>query len=502
VQLVPLQRLNTIPFLGALAVCLGLTAPGMAQYRMPCTCPGDCTVPGHAPVMPLPPGQALPGQALPPGQEPTEPVPGTPPTTDEVPPAELAPEQFAALGGDTVSLAQSSLDMAPNSIGDFFGVPCTTSSFVGPTIEEAIVSFSDDTVFVANRSGGPQFIAPAPVDQFGTPVVVRGLVDPDGTGSFLAEPTGDLLNNEIPIYAIRQVYEICLPTPGAAIGRVKLADNNSPLPRDRVFFDYNYFHNTSLNGVDVNRYTPGLEKTFFDGMTSLEFRMPMAGTLDSDVVINSATGVDQTGLNGEFGDLFFGFKALLAASDHGAIAAGMGVTVPTADDVHVVLTDGTTLAVVENEAVYLSPYAAFLVTPSSRTFVQGFVQFNVDTSGNPVLLNSTGTGLVPAGRLNEQALLFLDLSIGRWIYRDLSGPPRGLAWVLEAHYTSTIEDADAFSSGLFQVGDAQQDFDILNLTLGMHAMVGRSVFTVGYGVPVTDDRGFDGELRAFVNRYF
>jgi hypothetical protein len=237
-------------------------------------------------------------------------------------------------------------------------------------------------------------------------------------------------------------------------------------------------------------------------MTSLEFRMPMAGTLDSNVVIDSVSGVDQTGLNGEFGDLFFGFKALLVASERGAIAAGLGLTVPTADDVNVVLSDGTTLAVVENEAVYLSPYAAFLLTPSSRTFIQGFMQFNVDTSGNPVLLNSAGTGLVPAGRLNDQALLFLDLSIGRWIYRDVSGPPRGLAWMIEAHYTSTIEDADAFNSGVFQVGAAQQNFDILNLTLGMHAMVGRTIFTVGYGAPVTDDRGFDGELRAFVNRYF
>jgi hypothetical protein len=230
--------------------------------------------------------------------------------------------------------------------------------------------------------------------------------------------------------------------------------------------------------------------------------MPMAGTLDSNTLIDPVSGVDQTGLNGEFGDLFFGFKALLAASERGAIAAGMGVTVPTADDVRVGLSDGTQLALVENEAVYLSPYGAFLITPSPRTFVQGFVQFNVDTNGNPVFLNSAGTGLVPAGRLNNQALLFLDLSVGQWLYRDLSGPARGLAWMIEAHYTSTIEDADSINSGLFTVGDLQQDFDILNLTLGMHAMFGRSIFTVGYGVPVTDDRGFDGELRAFVNRYF
>jgi hypothetical protein len=32
--------------------------------------------------------------------------------------------------------------------------------------------------------------------------------------------------------------------------------------------------------------------------------------------------------------------------------------------------------------------------------------------------------------------------------------------------------------------------------------VGQTIFTVGYGVPVTDEQAFDGELRAFVNRYF
>jgi hypothetical protein len=491
VKSVHLRRQPVWLWIGACAIGLAVATSAVAQYRVPrsCTCPGDCTVPGDAPVAPLPPGV-----------EPTAPTEGTPtpPTTDDVPPADLAPEQFAALGGDTISLAL-------NTIGDFIGVPCSESSLIGPSIADAIVASDDPSQLFSIDQRQLQFVAPGPVNPNGSPTAVFGVVDPTGAQgtTLVAEPTGQFLSGgSIPIYEIRPVYNVCLPTPGASIGRIKLADNNSPLPRDRVFFDYNYFHNTTLNGVNVNRYTPGLEKTFFEGITSVEFRMPMAGTLDSESVIDSVSGVDQTGLNGEFGELFFGFKALLAASDRGAIAAGMGMTVPTADDVTVVLSDGTALAVVENEAVYLSPYAAILLTPSSRTFVQAFVQFNVDTSGNPVLLNSTGTGLVPAGRLNEQALLFLDLSIGRWIYRNTSGPARGLAWMVEAHYTSTIEDADVISSGVFTVGDAQQNFDILNLTLGMHAVVGQSVFTIGYGVPVTDDRGFDGELRAFVNRYF
>ena len=368
-----------------------------------------------------------PAQPQPPGQEP----PG-----QETPTPDLAEEQFASLGGDTVSLAQSDVEAAPNSIGDFFGGGCVPAS-----------------VFLFQR-------------------------DPS------------------------EFIEVCIPTPGSSIGRVKLADNNSPLPRDRVFFDYNYFHNTSLNGIDVHRYTPGFEKTFFDGIGSFEFRMPMAGTLDNNVVIDEDTGADVTGLTGEFGDLFFGIKALLAASDRGAIAIGVGLSAPTADDVRVHLSDGTPLALVENEAIYVSPYAAFLCTPTPDSFFQGFVQFNFDASGNPVHANTVGTGLLPVGRLNEQSSLFVDLSLGHWIFRDFSARPHGLALAIEAHYSSSIQDADVITSQFFQVGDPNFNYDVLNLTVGAHALVGQTVFTVGWGFPVTDEQGFDGELRAFVNRYF
>ena len=222
------------------------------------------------------------------------------------------------------------------------------------------------------------------------------------------------------------------------------------MPRDRVFFDYNFFGNTSVNGIDINRYTPGFEKTFLDGMASFEFRMPMAGTLDSDVVIDSATGANPTAVDGEFGDLFLGFKALLAATDRCAISAGLGITLPTANDVRVNLDDGTPLALIENEAVYVSPYAAILLTPSSRVFFQGFVQLNVDANGNPLFSNRLGNGLRPEGRLNEQTSIFLDASLGHWLFRDFSRGPHGLALMLEAHYAATIQDADTIRSGVFQ----------------------------------------------------
>ncbi len=63
---------------------------------------------------------------------------------------------------------------------------------------------------------------------------------------------------------------------------MKLSENTSPIPRDRVFVNYSYFDNVPLQqgGVDVNRFVPGFEKTFFNGITSVEVRAPMASTLD------------------------------------------------------------------------------------------------------------------------------------------------------------------------------------------------------------------------------
>src|SRR5690606_3126784 len=95
------------------------------------------------------------------------------------------------------------------------------------------------------------------------------------------------------------------------IGRIKLSDNNSPLPRDRVFFDYSYFHNvpTGSRAVNVNRFTPGFEKTFLGGIGSVDIRLPLLYALDDEQIV-SGTDLDSD-YSGEFGDLGVTFKLLL-----------------------------------------------------------------------------------------------------------------------------------------------------------------------------------------------
>ena len=71
--------------------------------------------------------------------------------------------------------------------------------------------------------------------------------------------------------------------------RVKVAENNSAIPQDRILFNYNHFHNAiernrrdlvgpvvSDGQFDVDRCTFGIEKTFLDGLWSVEIRMLLA----------------------------------------------------------------------------------------------------------------------------------------------------------------------------------------------------------------------------------
>ena len=104
-----------------------------------------------------------------------------------------------------------------------------------------------------------------------------------------------------------------------------VAENNSPLPEDRIYVRYNFFSNgqqvTGLSPTvrqivpgdafgsapillqlpqtkhyDVNMYTIGAEKTFLDGLMSVEVRLPVVTSLAPSNVfsVGSITSFNQT----------------------------------------------------------------------------------------------------------------------------------------------------------------------------------------------------------------
>ncbi len=302
---------------------------------------------------------------------------------------------------------------------------------------------------------------------------------------------------------------LTIPNPGSGgggggvVGFIKISEDNSPMPRDRLIFNYDYFDNVPFTpqGIPVNRYQLGFEKTFLDGRGSLEARLPFASTLASDGVINAG------GRNTELGNLRLALKALLLRRETVNVSAGLGVYLPTADDITIRGTDGRALIKVDNSSVQLSPFFAALYTPNDRLFAQGWMGFTYDTGGNQVTVDPMMFG-GPAniGGLRGANLWQIDAQVGYWVYQSNAGFLRGVAPFVELHYNGTISNGSVLSAGngVF-IGDTIGNSDELNMTAGVTTRLGdQSTLAVAAVAPLRtgQNRSFDYQIGVRLNYFF
>src|SRR5208283_1804169 len=229
----------------------------------------------------------------------------------------------------------------------------------------------------------------------------------------------------------------------------KLAEDTSPMPQDRVFFNYDYYHNVPINpssnptinpNIGVNAYTPGFEKTFLGGMMSFEMRLPMATTMDNNVFFDGSTNTSE----GEIGDLTMALKCLLLQMDTFAFSGGLAMTVPTAKGSQYFLSSGspgfapTPFMTIANKSVHLMPFFGGLWTPNDRLFAIGYFQVDVDVNGDPVNVGTTGLG-----SFRDPTMLYLDLSLGYWIRRSDCAEEfvTGVAPIAELHMNQTLDSS-------------------------------------------------------------
>lgn len=283
--------------------------------------------------------------------------------------------------------------------------------------------------------------------------------------------------------------------PAASIRRFKISENVSPLPQDRVYFNYNHFDDAVdvANGgkTYLDRYTFGGEKTFLDGLFSFEFRLAVSDGLDSKQS-GSAAAVRGT----EFGNLQMALKSLLYSSNSCAVGGGLTLSVPTADDIEI---DG--VGSIENDIVYIAPFIGFINMPSENTFIQGFSQVDVGLGGNSVL-NGTGNEV---GVLQDLTLMYNSISAGYWLHRDNSSNAicNGLAVMSELHYTTALDDGDSIGLGGGDALSTPGSVDSLNTTLGFVVRKGLTNIRTAYSVALDgDNRLYDSELLIQVNRQF
>ena len=309
--------------------------------------------------------------------------------------------------------------------------------------------------------------------------------------------------------------------PASGIRGLKIAENNSTLPRDRLFFNYSFFHNVMMHGggdLDVNRFVFGFEKILDQGLTSIETRIPFASTLNSD---RRTDGVDLTGV--EFGNVALLLKRILARGNGYTFGAGLAMSFPTARDAYLfrndpygatnfTMPDGTVpIMHLRNEAYHLVPWLGLRLDPSPRLFMESFLEFDFGLNENRLYGHYDGpqgsNGVLPRmGEVYDETILMADVSIGYWWYRDRfkRGKLMGIVPNLELHYATALQDADVVSQpgmGLSVNGELDR-FNQLNLTAGTHFVFHRGGnITPAIVIPLLngDDRQFDYEIQVQTN---
>lgn len=318
--------------------------------------------------------------------------------------------------------------------------------------------------------------------------------------------------NAVGVPVTRTVSSTIIPPGGGR--RAKIGEQNKALPDDRVYFFYNHFENAqsardvtgALRQFPVDRYTMGFEKTLFDGVASIELRMPFSNSYN--FVADPANPAEFNASGGRPGNLTVIPKLMLLQSPETIVAGGIGIEMPTGGDVDGQIIGGTYKFA--NEALHLSPYLAFMHQSTERLFWLGFAQLDLATNGNRVIVADPFLGGGVVGKYTEQNFAFIDLAGGYSFYLNPEARFLNLlALQGEVHYGGAINRADQLNN--VRVGGPAfvamnltplaSDIQMVNVTFALTGIVAQNTFLrVGGSAPIRDlpNRFFDSEFQAAV----
>jgi hypothetical protein len=336
-------------------------------------------------------------------------------------------------------------------------------------------------------------------------------IDAGGIGEALSDVPNFIGDGAGPIGPFaRNPGAAVVPLPGEGVGFVKLAENVNLLPRDRVYFNSSYFAGARIGDGrnDVNRFMPGIEKTFADGWTSIELRTPFAATVarTQTLDVTSPSGISDA-RDIEFGNMSVIFKSVVALGDTWAWTGGMQVILPTANDVRLLARPGgPTVVRVDNQSTRLMPFTGAIWAPNDRFFSQSLLQIDTAANGNAAYLDRSGQNrLEYVGQVEYPTFMYASVAAGYWAYKSNATSLTGFAPIMELHLNQALQDFTGFGTPRYQVGSDDGMVSLVNGLVGCNFEWGtRSTLTVAYVTPLGGgvDRWFDGEVRAFWNYRF
>lgn len=428
--------------------------------------------PGYCPPAPYPyPGMPYPGVPYP--QQPTRPAPEQAPTPRPGEPPAIEPtlpeEQFAALPAASVAVGP------PPMQGDT-SFPSIRSSRITVCRPSARPSPGGGGFAGGGGFGGGQFFGGGQGGGFGGGL--GGFSGGGGFGGFGGSPPragrqagfsflGGGISGSSSSTSSNRLQCVDAPIPLRAF---KIADNESPEARDRVYYSFNYFNRVSIPGLDefdVFRNTLGLEKTLFGDNFSVGVRVPLhsvegSDDIDSDTDIGDVTGI---------------LKWVLYRDARGdLISVGLAVTVPTGED---------TFADVEEllgiHETSIQPFVGFIWQSPGMAdgswFIHGFSSVDIPFDNDDV------------------TIWFSDIGVGYFISTGGSLIPTVIP-TLEVHFNIPLDHREGFF-GLEGIAD------VVDVTAGAtFVLSSRSSLAVGAATPITGPRPFDFEAIVQLNVRF
>lgn len=308
--------------------------------------------------------------------------------------------------------------------------------------------------------------------------------------------------------------------------RLKISDNFSPIPRHRIYVQGHHFRNLFATKYQDSSYdggiagdrsvwvtTFGVELLSIDESYSVELRLPLISAPSTNNVL-SGSFIDNAGSQSSSGsdlaNLSLILKHVLDEGDDHFLSGGIGLTVPTAEDVTGNI--GDLNYSVENGTTNIVPFLSVLFRPRQNLFVQIHAQVDVPLGGDDFNYSEADTFGIPNpqagsfGTYRESILAAIDVQIARQFYAPrTTGLIRGMTGVIEFRLTQALNSSgsvvgaaaeDIFAGEEVEVDFAQDDPTptYLNFTFGVQTdFANEWHLRVGQVVPLIDNNSFTAE---------
>jgi hypothetical protein len=307
-------------------------------------------------------------------------------------------------------------------------------------------------------------------------------------------------------------------SPNLLLSRPDVANHFNAETRNRIWIDYRQFNNAVGNGRflawqnefieesrTLNLFTFGLEKRI-GKLSSLEIRVPLIYQYDSGFDAGSLSFANRRNLTRgsevEIGNILLTSKYIFARTKKYTLAAGIGTSLPTADDWKITGYD----AAIKNKSYNIISFVGAQYHPNDSTFGHLLVQADIPVNGNELQLNDQKINI------DESQIIRVGLQLGRWFYRN----ERGLyscriGGFVELDYAIAVNSADNGSladninninySNIF-ISSTKNKPDELNLAFGLPVMFGLLSINNALIIPISNDHQFSIAYNFSLSRRF